>query len=385
MRKIIFVIMLMLISIPVYALEASFYYDQERVEEMWVTQSKDGKVQSAHPYKLKRRSDNTYVYCIQPLTKLTKDLAYQETSDYTKLGLTKQQVDNINLIAYYGYGYGNHTTNVWYGVTQYLIWKEVGKGIDIYFTDKKNGTKKDLYTKEINEIKSLIAKHNLEPNFLKKYVLTTNQELVVDSNIDLNDYTIETDLAYKVKDNKIIFESANVGNYDVKLIKKNNRYKTSFVMYYSSSSQNLFLPGYSAVQDKEYILNLSVLEGKILLHKESKDKRSNLKGAEYGVYQDGKLITKIVTNDKGIGETTLPFGEYSIKELVAPLGYKLDPKEYKVVIDENNLEITLNLYDDKEIIKVPNTQSNDYKDLSLCSIIVGMIGIIYGKKKYYMY
>lgn len=385
MKKILLFIILMLITTQVHAVGNSFYYDSERIEDMWVTQKKGDTVQSAHPYKLKKRSDNSYVYCIQPLTKLKKDIEYTETNNYELLGLTEEQVNRINLIAYYGYGYENHTTNTWYGVTQFMIWKEVGKGIDIYFTSSKNGAEKNLYTKEINEIESLISRHNEEPNYLKDYVITTNQELVIDSNINLDDYNIETDVKYELKDNKLVFNNLEVGDYSIKLTKKNNRFKTSFAMYYNSGSQNLFAPGYSSIYDKEYSFNIAVKEGELVLKKNGSDTNHPLKDAQYGVYQDDKLITTIKTDSQGIGKVKLPLGSYTIKELVAPPGYKIDNQKYTIKIDENNLTINITLYDDKDIIEVPDTGVKDYQKESILLIVLGSLGLWYVKKKSYVH
>ncbi len=385
MRKIIFVILLMLISIPVYAKEETFYYNSERVESMWITKVKGSEMRSAHPYLIKKRSDNTYIFCLEPFTLLQNDTKYVESNDYKKYGLTEQQINRINLLIYYGFGYKNHTTPTWYGVTQYLIWKECDKEADIYFTETKGGPKKALYTKEINEIEALIKEHDIEPTFEGNYQISTNEELVVDSNIDLSNYEIESNAEYELKDNKLIFKNLDVGNYKVNLTKKTNRFKSEFMMYYSTTSQNVIVPGHSKIYDKNYTFNIDVLKGKVSLSKISNDSHQKLKDAIYGVYQNDELITKITTGSDGIGEAELPFGEYIIKELVAPKGYKLDPNEYKITIDENNLDIKLTLYDDKEIIKVPDTGLEKHVNFGMSLIIIGSIGLIYGKKKHYMY
>ena len=64
----------------------------------------------------------------------------------------------MNLIAHYGYGYPNHTDLKWYGVTQYLIWNELGLD-DLYFTDSYYGNRITAYTNEIDEMNSLINNH----------------------------------------------------------------------------------------------------------------------------------------------------------------------------------------------------------------------------------
>lgn len=378
MKKLIVFILLMLISVPVYA--ETFYYDNERVEEMWITKINDKETRSAHPYLIKRRSDNSYIFCLEPFTMLENDVKYIEDDDYEKYGLTKEQIERINLIINYGYGYKQHTSNIWYGVTQYLIWKEADKKADIYFTDKQNGAKKDLYRDEISEIEKLIKEHNTEPNFLKDYNISINQELLIDSNINLDNFKIESKLDFKLENNKLILSASKPGKYLVKLIRKENRFKTKFALYYSSISQNIIVPGYSENYYQEYLFNVNVLEGKIIIDKKNRLNEEKLCGAIYGIYKDNQLIKKITTNEQGQAEVSLELGNYVIKEIEAPTGYNLDTKEYSVILDEKNLEASLKLYNDKIIIKVPDTYSINYsKRYSLVLLIIG-ISLLYVKK-----
>ncbi len=385
MKKIILCIMLMLVCLPVYAKEESFYYDNERVEEMWITKVNSEETRSAHPYLIKRRSDNSYVYCLEPFVLLQNDVKYILDNDYTKYGLTKEQLDKINLYIYYGYGYGNHNTSKWYGVTQYLIWKEADKQADIYFTDKKNGDKKQLYTTEIKEIEDLIKEHNTEPNFIKDYTLSTNSDLVIDSNIDLDNYEIKTSAKYEIKDNKIYISKLNVGTYDIELVKKSNRFSNDFMLFLNKDSQNIIIPGNGPIYDKKYKFKIDVLEGKFTVNKSSSFNGTKLAGAIYGIYQEDKLITKVTTGKDGVGTINLPFGEYIVKELEAPAGYKIDSQEHSIRIGADTLDINLDLVNDQEIVDVPDTFIKGKLKDSIFLVILGIFGLIYGKKKYYLH
>ncbi len=385
MKKIFLSIILMLICIPVYASDNErFFANSERVEEMWVTKKSSTEYESFNPYFLKRKSDNTYVYCIEPFAPITDKVEYKLDNDYTKYGLTKEQIDRVNLITYYGYGYDNHTTAKWYGITQFLIWKEVAKDTDVYFTDKKDGKRVDLYNEEINEIESLIKENSIEPNFIKDYKISTNSNLIIDSNVDLSSYNIEFSGNYEIKDNKILISNLNIGEYTFKLVKKNNRFNVNYMLYYSKDSQNVILPGNSDFLNKEYSFKIIVEEGNVTLSKKSTYTKEYLKGAKYGVYENEKLVIEGVTDENGMLNFNLPYGSYKIKELQAPAGYKLDNNFYDITIDENHLSINLELTDDKIVIKVPNTGINKSK-IGYSMIIIGSIGLIYGKKKYYLH
>ncbi len=384
MKKIIVVLFLMFLWQNVYAASDMFYYDDERVEEMWITRSNGVQTRSAHPYKLKKKGSDTYVFCIEPFSLIKSGVAYSRQADLTKYGLTQKQVDRINLILYYGYGYGNHTSDLWYGLTQYLVWKEADPNATIYFTEKYKGPKKDLYTKEINEIESLIEKHLAQAKFEDEYVMESGKDFTIDGQIDLNDYDIEADIAYEIKDNKIVINSDKIGTYTFKLTNKKRTFKTEYIMFYSANSQNVIAPGNSYIYDKSYTFKVTILNGKVKLRKFSSSDNKLLKGAKYGIYQDGKLVDTIVTNDQGYGETELAFGEYVIKELVPPSGYKLDNQEYPFKIDEEKAEIEIKLYDDQAVIEVPNTGVKDYVKESIILIFLG-VGLYYGQKKYYVH
>lgn len=381
MKKFFICILLMLISIPVYAKEDTFYYDSERVEEMWITKVNGEQTRSAHPYLIKRRSDNSYIYCLEPFVLLENDSKYVVDNDYTKYGLTKEEIDRINLIIYYGYGYGNHTSDVWYGVTQYLIWKESDKEADIYFTSEKNGTREDLYVNEIKEIEDLIISHNIEPNFIKDYKISIDSELVIQSNVNLKDYEIVTDIKYNIDDNKLVFDTSVSGSYKVLMKKKSNRFNSDYLLYHSESSQDVIIPGNSDVYAKEYEFNIDILEGKVVLEKISSFDNTKLAGAKYGIYKEDLLVKELITLENGMAEVSLPFGEYYLKEIEAPPGYKLDTTIYKFVVDENNLNVKLSLKDDRIVIEVPNTGLKSKKYSSLCFLFIGVVLLLYGKKE----
>ena len=99
-------------------------------------------------------SSGNLVYCIEPFDTLDPGSEYKEyVGDFTQYNkLSEDAKRKIFLIAYYGYGYGNHNTTKWYVVTQLLIWRVIAGEKNVYFTDTLNGNKIDKYDNEINEI-----------------------------------------------------------------------------------------------------------------------------------------------------------------------------------------------------------------------------------------
>ena len=88
--------------------------------------------------------------------------------------------------------------------------------------------------------------------------------------------------------------------------------------------------------------------------------------------QDGKVVIK-----------KLKYGKYYILEKEAPDGYELNEERMHFEIKENG-EIVKATMKDERIIKVPNTEKTDLKELIISGsslIILGALLIIYGKKK----
>ena len=60
----------------------------------------------------------------------------------------------------------------------------------------------------------------------------------------------------------------------------------------------------------------------------------SLKGAVYGLYKNGKEITRLTTDEKGYAKATgIKKDSYILKEIIPPKGYALDKREYSVSIN----------------------------------------------------
>ena len=122
----------------------------------------DGYTKYQQARFIRRSEDNQFVYCLQPYIDIDNNLPYYDVirEDYEKvLGFSESQWDRISLLAYYGYGYGNHTDQKWYVITQVMIWRTTNPESDIYFTDTLNGTRVNKFDGEIAELESLVSNH----------------------------------------------------------------------------------------------------------------------------------------------------------------------------------------------------------------------------------
>ena len=79
----------------------------------------------------------------------------------------------------------------------------------------------------------------------------------------------------------------------------------------------------------------------------------------------------------------LPQGKYYILEKEAPEGYEINPEKMRFEIKENG-EVVKSIMKDKQIIKVPDTEASDLKEILINGIALVLFGIgviLYGTKK----
>ena len=192
MKKILKYLILLILILPsiVYA---NVYNDKIIERYKWIPndyiiKEKNGTRKYQQLSLMVRDSDKQFVYCVEPGISINKNNSYvgNDTNQYEFAKISEDDWKKTNLIAYYGYGYRdafvNHEDLKWYSATQYMIWQVIPNGYNIYFTDKLDGKKITKYSKEINEIKDLIDKHNVVPDFG-----ISNLDIKLGEEIRLND------------------------------------------------------------------------------------------------------------------------------------------------------------------------------------------------------
>jgi uncharacterized surface anchored protein len=78
----------------------------------------------------------------------------------------------------------------------------------------------------------------------------------------------------------------------------------------------------------------------------------------------------------------LKYGKYYILEKEAPEGYEINEEKMYFEITEDG-KVVKSIMKDKQIIKVPNTEANDYGELifSGITLVVAGIGLVILSKK----
>lgn len=347
MKKFIMAVLLIVIFLPSIVLANNDrFYEAEYLPDAYIKKfqsgSSKGKYQQMRLFR--RSSDNMPAYCIE----LWENVSPNEWMTLTNIdsyNLLSNEVKNkIELYAYYGYGYPNHTDLSWYVATQFLIWKETSPTSTLYFTDKLNGNQVDKFTNEMNEIINLVNQHNTLPSFhTNTYELGLNEEMIlVDSNNVLNDYNVvfSNNKTYQ-EHNAIIVNANSYSTSNIVLEKGISNNRTQ--IYFSNNSQDLLVRGnYNPIIS---YFTLKVTAGKISISKIDEDTKSfisqgeaKLVGTTYNLYDfNNNLVQVLEINNLGNAiSIDLPYGTYYLKESKAGIGYQLDNNTYEVNLTKEN-------------------------------------------------
>ena len=356
-NKIINGLMLLLIGIScVPTVNASTYNETFNDKSQWISGDYILKVKgSTRKYQqmtvITRNSDGSFVYCIEPGTPVSDGTVYPgQDFDQSYVGqMTQEQWRRITLLAYYGYGYGNHTDIHWYTVTQYLIWQTVPHGYDIYFTDSLNGNRITKYTNEINELNRLVEEHNISPNITNDtidMVIGDTVELT-DSNNVLNKFeVVDTDnVSASISGNTLSITANDVGDGSVTISKRDKNYSHPAIIYYHPTSQDLMMRG--AYDPIDVNLKIEIVGGKVSVKKVDMDTGlgiaqgdATLDGAVYGIYDlEGNRVGEVISKGgEYVTSDYLPsLGTFFLKEEKSSTGYELNETKYFFNITKDDL------------------------------------------------
>lgn len=356
-NKIINGLMLLLIGIScVPTVNASTYNETFNDKSQWISGDYILKVKgSTRKYQqmtvITRNSDGSFVYCIEPGTPVSDGAVYPgQDFDQSYVGqMTQEQWRRITLLAYYGYGYGNHTDIHWYTVTQYLIWQTVPHGYDIYFTDSLNGNRITKYTNEINELNRLVEEHNISPNITNDtidMVIGDTVELT-DSNNVLNKFeVVDTDnVSASISGNTLSITANDVGDGSVTISKRDKNYSHPAIIYYHPTSQDLMMRG--AYDPIDVNLKIEIVGGKVSVKKVDADTGlgiaqgdATLDGAVYGIYDlEGNRVGEVISKGgEYVTSDYLPsLGTFYLKEEKSSTGYELNETKYFFNITKEDL------------------------------------------------
>ena len=179
---------------------------------------------------------------------------------------------------------------------------------------------------------------------------------------------------------EIFIENLVVGDYVVNEI--GSELTEAYVL---SDEQNAVV---AADEITEMQINNNLIRGNIKIRKIDSETGKPLAGAKFGLYtKDGRLFDDAVTDEDGFAEfLNIPYGEYELKEISAPEGYKKNDKVWDVAIRENGVTLEFEIGNDI-IPPTPDIpQTGDYANTGLWIAIGGialgaLIALIIIRKK----
>ena len=198
-------------------------------------------------------------------------------------------------------------------------------------------------------------------------------------------YSKDSLVAEKLTDSegKIVFNELYLGKYYVKEIETLENYVLDEKTY---EAELVYKDQYTpTIFYSEAIQNV-LKTGKLEFTKTDISESKTLPNTLIEIYNadTDELVFSGRTDENGmITIEKLKYGKYYILEKEAPEGYELNPDKMYFEIKEDG-EIVKSVMKDHQIVKVPNTEANDYRELLFSGITLMIAGagvIIYGKIK----
>ena len=148
---------------------------------------------------------------------------------------------------------------------------------------------------------------------------------------------------------KTTINNLNFGTYYIKEKTPGKGYKINNSVYQFTINEN--------EPSIEINITNEVIKGNLKIIKKYgyKNNFKPEKNISFNIYnKDQKLIQTITTNEEGIAEITLPYGNYILTQLTTTEGYqKIEPIEFNILNDNESIEYNLKNYK----IEVPNTKT----------------------------
>ena len=377
-KKFFVVIVFLMGLLDVHASEEKIYIG-ERIPDVYIRKiSSTGEETVKQGLFIRRRSDNHFVYCIEPFVSLINNHTYAGvTSNYPEiLGVSEEDWQKISLIAYYGYQYDSHTADYWYYITQVMIWRIIDPTAEFYFTDSLGSANNpDLFAEEIKEIEDLVAKHNLTPEFEDINVLLGTETRFADKNNVLAEFSIEANDLVTIEGNELVVSGNKLGSYEINLQKNNNNYSAAPIIYYNEESQNVLAPGYQDAITKTITINITGAPLQIIKKDLVSKEIIPIADIKFLIYNENdELVLECSTNSEGICETNnvLGIGKYKIIEddkQIIP-GYEINKEPIYLEVTDSNL-VTVEFFNEPVTGEVKIIKMNE-DNTKLTGVLFGL-------------
>lgn len=314
--------------------------------------------------------DGKTVYCIEPGIDITVH-DYAGNVGWINSPYSDETNRRIQLYGYYGYDYPGHHTMRYRMAAQSLIWEETGGQIVEFWTQRYGNGDFINLDYERNEILRLSSHHYDAPSFKNetKDAVIGQPVSFTDTTGILSEFEVyqSNNATSNINNNTLSITPNKVG--DMSIILRKKTYTADTTTLFVGTDNKSQKMGFFGVDDPIYIaVKLRVAGGSLEIHKKDKDTGNNisrgdssLKGAVYELLDENhNFVTSLTTDEFGRAKTDKilsPNKRYILREKKSSEGFLVDPTEYQVTIDTNNLEIVMDVYEkiierDVEIFKV---------------------------------
>ena len=347
-KKIILVVFIFIVGMISVNAKTDDIYAAEKIDGMYIRKiSSSGKDVSKQGGFIRRTSDNSFVYCVEPFVDLINYYTYDvyNNNQDKYLGIDKNTWEKLSLIAYYGYQYGNHTEDYWYYITQVMIWRTVDPEASFYFTNTLGGENDErLYAKEIEEIESLVSNHYVTPEFEEIVLKEGETKRFSDKNNVLSNYVVVGNSNVTIEDNELVVTKDTIGNEDIILRKDSNNFSDVPLVYINPDSQKVLAVGNLEPVSCKVNVKVTGYSLKIIKVDALTGDALKMTGIKFNIYDadTNEFIMEVITDDNGeiIIDKLLSKGNYKIKEVNNQTidGYEISDEEiYFEITGEEDL------------------------------------------------
>ena len=344
------------------------FYLGEHVPDIYIYMDRVDKKVYRQFRMIYKEGTNELVYCIEPGTTLSL-LSYDKVDNYDpKFIFSPDKWELFKKIAYYGYGYNNHTDIKWYAITQYIIWKEyMPDSWDMYFVDKNHNKLENMFKNEIDEIYHLVNNSKDYPDINSYYDFNYGDDYtIIDKNNLINSFSANIG----VINNNVLNLNDNLkpGINNIKLTL--NNYKES-AYFYNESGQNILTRG--DILPSSINFKVFIQAGSIKINEcDEYTGKESFNGATYEVLGlDDEVLEEITCKSNEICKTNyLPVGALSIRVKDVNDGFIkpdqiYDVKTYNDDVSEINICLSQIKKEKEKAAKKEKEEILSYNDDSL--------------------
>lgn len=325
------------------------FIEKNRMEGVYAVATIDGRTRIFYlnMYEMNDRVS----YCIDLGVDVTTEI-YNSTNDFSASYLSKEQIEFIRSVSYYGYKYKGHDDYRYYMAAQEIIWEYLS-GIGVEWTNELNANGERVNIDEYkNEIFSLMENDKevvLDLEVEDGQVYTVGEEINInDKSGYLSEYEVVSSKysSTSIDGDSLVVKVGNVIDTEVIELRKKEYYDYDSALYYYDGSQRLISNG--NYRDVDEVVNFEI-KGAVInaeVKKSSYDyysPDSKLEGAVYELYDSGgNLLGTYISDKRGkFSVDGLLLGIYYIKQIKASEGFKIKEDRLEVVVDKKSVNVTL--------------------------------------------